>query len=152
MSDPEDTIETPEETIQETQEISEVTVKQKKPRTQKQLDSLAKARQRAYENRTQNADLKRKEIEIRKALDKKQRDERIAKIQKQFEDLDKDEEEEEEIPKRKRKPARRVIVTEASSASESEEDVEVVLPKPLRQPTHEQLVYERSMQKMLMYQ
>ena len=51
--------------------------------------------------------------------------------------------------KKKRKPARKVVVTEVSSASESEaSDVEVVLPRARKKPSPEELQYQRSMSKM----
>ena len=56
---------------------------------------------------------------------------------------------------RQRRPARRVIhVTEVSSASESEtEEVEVKLPKKKKpDKTPEQLLYERTTQKLFAYE
>ena len=61
-------------------------------------------------------------------------------------------EEEEPIKKKARKPARRIIVHEVSSASESEDDtVDVILPKAKTKPTAEEEGYRRTMQKMFTY-
>jgi len=126
--------------------------------------------------RQQNAELKRKQQEIDRAtLAKAKQDER-ERIEREYNNLHAQrpkappiEEEdrhairtgppvsEEENPEkirekpRKRKPARRVIVTEASSGSETEEEVEVQLPRQRRPRSAEEITYQRAMSKMFDY-
>ena len=132
--------------------------KVKAERTEAQKLALARAREVANRTRVENAELRRKQVEIDRAMLAKAKQEEAERINREFEAINQappqEEEEEEEVaPKpRKRKPARRVIVTEASSASESEnEEVEVVLPRARKKPTAEELSYQRSMSRMFSY-
>ena len=130
---------------------------QKRPRTEAQTHALQKAREQAMMVRQQNADLKRKQQEIDRAvLAKAKRDER-ERIEREYDQIhstppkEEEVEEEEEKKPRKRKPARKVIVTEASSGSETEEEVEVVLPRAKKSMTAEQIRYQRAYTKMFDY-
>ena len=142
------------------------TPSQKRPRTEAQMHALLKAREKALMVRQQNADLKRKQQEIDRAtLAKAKQDER-ERIEREYKSLHAPAppappiDEEEENPEsskirekpRKKKPARRVVVTEASSGSETEEEVEVQLPRQRRPRSAEQIAYQRSMSKMFEYQ
>ena len=83
MQDTEETTEPIQEETEEDQELSEITLPKdydigkphtgKTPRTQKQLDALAKAREKANAVRKEKAALKVKELEIQKALEAKHR-------------------------------------------------------------------------------
>ena len=113
--------------------------------------------------RAESASLRQKEREVERALLQQAKADRAAKIQADYESLNKSEEvaveeevEEEEVarpPPRKRKPARRVVhVTEVSSASGSEtEEVEVRLPRKRKTKTAEEVAYERAANKMFNY-
>ena len=144
------------------------TPKARAVRTEAQKEALARAREAANKTRQENAELRRKQAEIDRATLARAKQDEAERINREFEAIsrasappqDEEEEEEEEAvaatpppkPPRKRKPARRVIVTEASSASESEnEEVEVVLPRARKQPSAEQLSYQRSMSRMFSY-
>ena len=96
----------------------------------------------------------RKEKAVAKATAERERQERAAKVQADYDRLQEPNQREEpkdqrEEPKR-RKPARRIIVHEASSASEEDDLVDVVLPKK-RQPTETELRYQRTLNKMFYY-
>jgi hypothetical protein len=145
----------------------------KAPRSEAQKLALARAREKAVAVRAQNAALKKKELEVERALLQKAKADRAAKIESDYEALSRppeppepaapaipaqesvaepEEDERAPPPKRKRKPARRVVVTEVSSASESEpSDVEVVLPRARKKPTPEEIQYQRAMTKMFEY-
>jgi hypothetical protein len=133
---------------------------QKRPRTEAQIHALQKAREQAMIVRQQNAELKRKQQEIDRAtLAKAKRDER-QRIEREYDALHSKVEEDhtdepqsrsEEGKPRKRKPARKVIVTEASSGSETDEEVEVVLPRAKKAMTAEQIRYQRAYSKMFEY-
>lgn len=156
------------------------TPSQKRPRTEAQMHALLNARKKALMVRQQNADLKRKQQEIDRAtLAKAKQDER-ERIEREYNSLHaqrpkvvtgaslptappieeedrhtirtRPEEEKIREKPRKRKPARRVIVTEASSGSETEEEVEVQLPRQRRPRSAEEISYQRAMSKMFEYQ
>jgi hypothetical protein len=105
------------------------------------------------EVRTENAALKRKEVEISKA----QATNRVEKINSEYDAITKENSEPEkphspEQKQKKRREARRVIVTEVSSASD--DDVEIVLPRPklLKPPTAQQIAHQRTAIKMSAYE
>ena len=122
--------------------------------------ALEKARAKAMAVRAENAQLKRKEKEVERALAAQAKAERLQKVEEQYQKLtgvteEPQEDADEAPPPRKRKPARRVVhVTEVSSASESEtEEVEVRLPRPKKEKkTAEQLQYERAVNKLFTYE
>ena len=126
-----------------------VTPRQKASRTPAQLAALDAARQKAMKIRTEKAELSRKEKEVARVHLERQRSERAAKIQSEYDALHTVEspaqpEAEPLPPKKARKPARRIIVHEVSSAEEDEDDtVDVILPKA--KPTDP---YARVRQKM----
>ena len=133
-------------------------------RTEAQKQALERARAKAMLVRAENAALKRKELEVERALLAKSKADRAAKINAEYEALATKEGEEmfneEEGPAqekvaptpKKRKPARRVVVTEVSSASDSEaSDVEVILPRARKQPMAQELKYQHTMSKMFSY-
>jgi hypothetical protein len=129
----------------------------KKPRTEAQTLALQKAREQAMMVRQQNAELKRKQQEIDRAvLAKAKRDER-ERIEREYDHLHSTPAKEAEVmeadekPARKRKPARKVIVTEVSSGSDTEEEVQVVLPRAKKSMTAEQIRYQRAYSKMFDY-
>ena len=131
--------------------------RQKKPRTEAQTLALQKAREQAMMVRQQNAELKRKQQEIDRAvLAKAKRDER-ERIEREYDQIHSTPPEEAEVmeadekPARKRKPARKVIVTEVSSGSDTEEEVQVVLPRAKKSMTAEQIRYQRAYSKMFDY-
>lgn len=123
--------------------VSEVaTTRQKAARTPAQLAALDAARQKAMKIRSEKAELSRKEREVARVQQERQRQERAAKIQSEYDALHAATptplEAERQAPptsppppiKRARKPARRIIVHEVSSADEDEDDtVDVILPK-----------------------
>ena len=151
----------PTEVPQEPTEVPQE-VRVKRPRTEAQMLALARAREQAVTVRQQNADLRRKQVEIDRAHAAKTRQEENDRIEREFAALSQPppsppsppEPEEaprappEEAPRRKRKPARRVVVTEASSASESEDEVEVTLPRARKAPTREEVLYQKTMAKL----
>ena len=118
----------------------------KAPRSEAQMAALHKARDKAMAIRSQNAELKRKQVEIDRAVAAKAKREEAERIEREYAAM----QEPTEPKKRKRKPARKVIVTEASSASESEEEVEVVLPKS--KTTAADRLYQRTMSKLFEFQ
>ena len=108
--------------------------------------------------RAEKSELNRKEKEVVRAQQNLVASERAAKIQSDYDALSipKEEilEEEEPLPtpKKARKPARRIIVHEVSSASDTEDDtVDVILPKQRRGPSPEELVYRQTLNKMFTY-
>ena len=128
-------------------------LKTKAHRTEAQKAALDRARQKAMAVRAENASLKRKEQEVERALALKAKQERAARVEAEYQALSKPPAESEPTPpsspKKKRKPARKVVVTEVSSASESEaSEVEVVLPRARKKLTPEAAQYQRSMLKM----
>ena len=131
-SDPVESTESPVESPSEV-----VTPRQKAPRTPAQLAALDAARQKAMKIRTEKAELSRKEKEVARVQLERQRSERAAKIQSEYDALHAppvespaQPETEPLPPKKARKPARRIIVHEVSSAEEDEDDtVDVILPK-----------------------
>ena len=134
-----------------------IATRQKRPRTEAQMLALQRAREQAMMVRQQNADLKRKQQEIDRAvLAKAKRDER-ERIEREYDHLHSTPPEEAEVmeadekPARKRKPARKVIVTEVSSGSDTEEEVQVVLPRAKKSMTAEQIRYQRAYTKMFDY-
>jgi hypothetical protein len=141
-----------------TETTIEPTAKIPKVRSEAQTQALDIARARAVASRIETASLKRKERQIELALAAKTASERANKINSDYDAL-KNMDQSEEIPTsgevkhKRRKPARRVIVTEVSSASE-ESDVEIVLPKVRRLkelPSQMQMDYRRSAAKMFAY-
>ena len=138
--------------------------RQKAPRSEAQLAALEAARHKAMKIRQEKAELTRKEKAIARATQERDRQERAAKIQADFEAL------EDKAPPPapppapaveppKRKPTRRVIhVQEASSGSEVDEadEVEVRLPRArqpvARQPTEMERRYQASIYKMFHYE
>ena len=128
-------IEVPSEASQE------LSVAPVKVRTEKQQEALAKARSA----RAQKAELARKQSELDKRLLEKARKTEADRIEREYNAMD-DDDEPETPPRRKRKPARKIVVTEVSSASESEE-IEVQIPKK-RELSAEQLRQQRIYQKM----
>ena len=122
---------------------------QKPPRTEKQLESLRLAREKALKMRVEKAELSRKEKEVAKANVERERQERANKIEADYEAI------EDAPPKKKRRPARRIVVHEASSGSDSEEEIDVILPpkpRPPRQPTVNELQYQRTLNKMFHFE
>jgi hypothetical protein len=176
-----DQTEVPEDVDTPTGEQPPAVLTTKAPRSDAQKVALARAREKAVAVRAQNAALKKKELEVERALLQKAKADRAAKIESDYEALSqppvppvptrqapiaepasepgssirersKIATADEPAKPRKRKPARRVVVTEVSSASESEaSDVEVVLPRARKKPTPEELQYERAMSKMFSY-
>jgi hypothetical protein len=134
------------EEIKNTEEKTEKKVP--KARTEAQKSALDRARVRAMEVRAANAELKRKEAELSKVQAVK----RVEKINSEYADISKKEPETPRVSPKKRKAARRVIVTEVSSASD-DDDVEIVLPRPkvLKPPTAAQISYQRTAIKMFAY-
>jgi sRNA-binding protein len=130
-----DPVESTESPVESPSEV--VTPRQKAPRTPAQLAALDAARQKAMKIRTEKAELSRKEKEVARVQLERQRSERAAKIQSEYDALHAVEspappppEAEPLPPKKARKPARRIIVHEVSSAEEDEDDtVDVILPK-----------------------
>ena len=124
--------------IEAPQELSAAPVK---VRTEKQQEALAKARSA----RAQKAELARKQSELDRRLLEKARKTEADRIEREYNAMDDDEPE--TPPRRKRKPARKIVVTEVSSASESDEEIEVQIPKK-RELSAEQLRQQRLYQKM----
>ena len=135
-----DATETPVETVSEV-----ATPRQKAPRTPAQLAALDAARQKAMKIRAEKAELSRKEREVARVQQERQRQERAARIQSEYDALHVAEPTPAEVERRApatppesppppvkkaRKPARRIIVHEVSSADEDDDDtVDVILPK-----------------------
>ena len=139
------------EAIEPSTEDAAPPVKTKAPRTDAQKAALDRAREKAMAVRAQNASLKRKEQEVERALAQKAKEERAARVEAEYEALSKPPIEAEPMSplKKKRKPARKVVVTEVSSASESEaSEVEVVLPRARKKQSPEEAQYQQSMLKM----
>ena len=143
---------------------------QKRERTEAQKASLEAARAKALQVRRENALLREKE----RALKTHERAEKVRQVEQAYsaiqpkiepetwDDLSEEEEQGLKVvkpaPAKKRKPARRVIVTEVSSAEESDNDstgdVEVVLPRarpPPKPPTAQEINYQRTLNKMFNY-
>ena len=130
----------------EDEKIPEAPVK--KDRSDAQKQALEKAREKAQEVRAANAELRRKEAEIVKAAQAKEREAKEEQIERDYSAIQ-EPEEEVVIEKKPKKPKRRVVVVQDSSSSE--EEIEVRLPKlkPKKSvQTAEQVAYDRSMQKM----
>ena len=139
----------------------------KRPRSEAQLRALEAARAKALQVRKERAQIRNMERAVQNA----QKVQRMASVEEAYSKLPSTTEEPdwdtpiEEWPEdpplpvkkepktKKRKPARRIVVTEVSSESESEEDVEVVLPKHRTPPppTREELHMQRAMDKMFSY-
>ena len=152
------------DTVESTQPPETTTEpRQKAPRSEAQLAALEAARHKAMKIRQEKAELTRKEKAVARAAQERDRQERAAKIQADFEAL------EDKAPppapaqvattEPKRKPTRRVIhVQEASSGSEVDEadEVEVRLPRArqpvARQPTEMERRYQASIYKMFHYE
>lgn len=147
MAEPtEDTPPPTEEPQEDTPPPTEEAVppKAKPPRSEAQKAALERAREKAIKVRAENAELKRMEAQ-KAALERaREKAERVARVEEEIASLAS-----EDAKPRKRKPARRVIVTEASSASESDDEVEVVLPKAKK--STEDLSYQRAMSKMFTF-
>ena len=145
--------------------------RQKAPRSEAQLAALNAARAKAMRIRQEKAELTRKEKAIARATQERDRQERAAKIQADFEALEDKapppapppapavEPYRAPVEPPKRKPTRRVIhVQEASSGSEADEadEVEVRLPRAkqpvARQPTEMERRYQQSIYKMFHYE
>ena len=124
---------------------------QKPPRTMKQLESLRLAREKALKMRVEKAELSRKEKEVAKATAERDRQERAAKIQAEFDALKAAPVQEETPVPKKRKPARRIIVHEASSGEEDDDTVDVVLPRERKPPSAAEVQYQRTLNKMFYY-
>ena len=132
-----DPVESTESPVESPSEV--VTPRQKAPRTPAQLAALDAARQKAMKIRTEKAELSRKEKEVARVQLERQRSERAAKIQSEYDALHAVEspappqpetEPPQPAPKKARKPARRIIVHKVSGAEEDEDDtVDVILPK-----------------------
>ena len=138
------------------QEVTEA--RPKVPRTQKQMEALENARKRAMQVRSERAELKSKERELVRAQMDMERKANADRIRTEYDAMQRVEEEEETVParpqptKKARKPARRIIVHEVSSASESEDDtVDVILPKERKKPTAAEAGYQRTMDKMFTF-
>jgi hypothetical protein len=124
-----------------------VTPRQKAPRSDKQLAALTAAREKAMRIRQERADLSRKEREVARAQQEKEKTEMAARIQAEYEALSQPQ------PPKRRKPARRIIVHEASSATDEEDDtVDVILPPVKKPPTETELHYQRTLNKMFQYE
>ena len=100
--------------------------------------------------RQQRADLTRKEKEVAKATAERDRQERAAKIQAEFDALKAAPVQEETPVPKKRKPARRIIVHEASSG-EDDDTVDVVLPRERKPPSAAEVQYQRTLNKLFYY-
>jgi hypothetical protein len=104
-----------------------------KLRTEAQKQALDRAWVRAMEVRTENASLKSKEAEIEKVQSAKTASLQAEKINSDYAAIKESEPKTPHVSpeqkQKKRKQARRVIVTEVSSASEPE-NVETVMPRP----------------------
>ena len=115
---------------------------------QKQLEQSLKAASNKIDLYKQQMDEKEAELRQKeKAVTQHRKQERARQVEAEYESLA----EPEKPRKPARKPARRVIVTEVSSESESEHsDVEVVLPRarPPPQASAEELLYQRKMERM----
>ena len=156
-----ETVETPD--IEVSQDPSETPLevteaRPKVPRTQKQMDALENARKRAMQVRSERAELKSKEREIVRTQMEMERKAKADRIRSEYDAMQRVDAEEEEEPapapptKKARKPARRIIVHEVSSASESEDDtVDVILPKERKKPTAAEAGYRRTMDKMFTF-
>jgi hypothetical protein len=137
---------------------TEKTRMNKQPRTESQIAALARARARAIEVRRFKSEQawERKEsdkdLPTREELMEWER-ERAEKKRMRDETDDESPTPKQSPRKHKRKPARRVIVTEVSSASD-DSDVEIVLPrvakqKPMSEP---EIKYRQTETKMFHYQ
>ena len=128
------------------------TEKVKKERTEKQKESLKLAQEKAALKRAEKAKEKREQMQRDKELLEQLKAEKLLTKTMKVEDEDEDEEVDEKPKERKvkKKPAKRVIhVTEISSGEETEEEVEVRIPK--KKLTNEELLFQRSMEKMFRY-
>ena len=144
-----DPVDVSEPPVEPTAEAS--TPRQKAPRTPAQLAALEAARTKAMKIRQQRADLTRKEKEVAKATTERDRQERAAKIQAEFDALKATPVQEETPVLKKRKPARRIIVHEASSGEEADDTVDVVLPRERKPPSAAEVQYQRTLNKMFYY-
>ena len=129
------------------------TPRQKAPRTPAQLQALDLARQKAMKIRSEKADLNRKEKEVARSKGDSERLERAARIEKEYDALQRAPAyEESEPPPTPKKPVRRVIHVREASDDEEIEEVEVRLPKAARQFSDYELRYQASVQKMFSYE
>ena len=156
---------TEEVVTEEVQALPEPVEKKKVPRSGAQVAALQRAREKAMQVRQANAELKRKQQEIDRATLARAKAEERERIEREYQALHSTDSTREESTReestrenevaekpRKRKPARKVIVTEASSGSEEEDEVEVVLPRERRKMTAEEIRYQRAYRKMFEYQ
>jgi hypothetical protein len=131
---------------------TEKTRMNKQPRSESQIAALARARARAIEVRR---------FKSEQAWERKESDKNLPTREEMLEwEAEKEEKKRmaegsqspKQSPKKKRKPARRVIVTEVSSGSDS--DVEVVLPRVAKQKplSESEIQYRHTESKMFSYQ
>ena len=135
------------------EEVLTSEVKPKRVRTPAQVAALEAARQKAMKVRAEKAELNRKEKELARAAVERERRERAAKIQAEYEALSQptDPLPPPDDPPKRRKPARRIVVHEASSGEEEEDDtVDVVLPPKPKPPPPDPLA--RARMKMFQYE
>jgi hypothetical protein len=136
-------------------------LKAKQPRSEAQVAALARARSRAMVVRQESIARKEEQFKSEQAYFRKEseKDEPTEEDKQWIENEWRKEERDAERaspnppnPKR-RKPARRVIVTEVSSASDEDSDVEIVLPRVAKQKplTDDQLKYKAAESKMFSY-
>jgi hypothetical protein len=120
----------------------------KQPRSESQIAALARARARAIEVRR---------FKSEQAWERKESDKNLPTredmVEYEAEMAEKKRMAEEPPTPKKRKPARRVIVTEVSSASD-DSDVEVVLPRVAKQKpmSESEIQYRQTESKMFSYQ
>ena len=190
------------------EEVTEDSQKKKIPRTDAQIEALARAREKAMMVRRENAALRKKEREIDRDTLARAKQEKRDRIEREYQELKqkspedrdavrteskipedrdairteskipdaeqsppppnrrrdpsiregtafmrpvKEDEQLHPSPKKRRKPARKVIVTEASSASDTDDEVQVVLPRQKKSLTPEEVQFQRTYHKMFTY-
>ena len=187
--------ETDTPTTENLEEVTEDSQKKKIPRTDAQIEALARAREKAMMVRRENAALRKKEREIDRDTLARAKQEKRDRIEREYQELKqkspedrdavrteskipdaeqsppppnrrrdpsiregtafmrpvKEDEQLHPSPKKRRKPARKVIVTEASSASDTDDEVQVVLPRQKKSLTPEEVQFQRTYHKMFTY-
>ena len=80
--------ETPVTEVTEATTVSNIALpKQKKERTEKQKEALQKAREKAFMKRQEDAELKRKQKEIDRAILARAREEQVAKVEQMYQEV-----------------------------------------------------------------
>jgi hypothetical protein len=140
---------------------TEKTRTNKQPRTESQIAALARARARAIEVRRFKSEQAWERKESDKDLPTREELREWEKERSEKRRVRDESDDEPQTPKhsprkqspKKRKPARRVIVTEVSSASD-DSDVEIVLPRVAKQKpmSDSEIQYRQTESKMFSYQ